>query len=42
MYETNEKELVMEPAFRWAGNPNIILTLKLMSLRLTIQVRGDP
>ncbi|PON67978.1 Synaptotagmin-like mitochondrial-lipid-binding domain containing protein [Trema orientale] len=38
VYETNEKELVMEPAFRWAGNPNIVLTIKLFSRRLTIQL----
>lgn len=37
-YETNEQELVMEPTFRWAGNPNIILTVKLLFLRLTIQL----
>lgn len=38
--ETNENELVMEPAFRWAGNPNIVLVLKLLSLRIKIQVRN--
>ncbi|KAJ6901870.1 synaptotagmin-3-like isoform X1 [Populus alba x Populus x berolinensis] len=31
VYETNEKDLVMEPAIRWAGNPNIVLVLKLIS-----------
>ncbi|KAF4361859.1 hypothetical protein G4B88_009231 [Cannabis sativa] len=36
--KTNEKELVMEPALRWAGNPNISFTIKLLSLRLKIQV----
>ncbi|XP_061997727.1 synaptotagmin-3-like isoform X1 [Rosa rugosa] len=36
--ETNEKELVMEPAFRWAGNPNIVLVVKLLSLRIKIQL----
>ncbi|TYH51242.1 hypothetical protein ES332_D10G259300v1 [Gossypium tomentosum] len=36
--ETNEKELVLEPAVRWAGNPNIVLTLKLLSFRITIQL----
>lgn len=41
VYETNENELVMEPAFRWAGNPNIVLVLKLLSLRITIQVRNE-
>ncbi|PSR98893.1 Synaptotagmin-3 like [Actinidia chinensis var. chinensis] len=38
VYETNEKELVMEPAIKWAGNPNIVLVLKLMSLRITAQL----
>ncbi|EXB61825.1 hypothetical protein L484_012259 [Morus notabilis] len=38
VYDTNEQELVMDPVFRWAGNPNIILTLKLLSLRLKIQL----
>uniref|UniRef100_A0A803P2J1 Uncharacterized protein n=1 Tax=Cannabis sativa TaxID=3483 RepID=A0A803P2J1_CANSA len=36
--KTNEKELVMEPALRWAGNPNISFTIKLLSLRLKIQL----
>ncbi|KAJ6909334.1 hypothetical protein NC652_020352 [Populus alba x Populus x berolinensis] len=38
VYETNEKDLVMEPAIRWAGNPNIVLVLKLMSLQVTVQL----
>ncbi|OAY38852.1 synaptotagmin-3 isoform X1 [Manihot esculenta] len=38
VYETNEKDLVMEPAIRWAGNPNIILVLKLMSLQVKVQL----
>ncbi|PSS05083.1 Synaptotagmin-3 like [Actinidia chinensis var. chinensis] len=38
VYETNEKELVMEPSIKWAGNPNIVLALKLMSLRITVQL----
>ncbi|KAK9283339.1 hypothetical protein L1049_011579 [Liquidambar formosana] len=38
VFETNEKELVMEPAIRWAGNPNIILVLKLLSLRIKFQL----
>jgi len=29
----------MEPAIRWAGNPNIVLVLKLMSLQVTVQVK---
>ncbi|KAL5569338.1 hypothetical protein UlMin_025913 [Ulmus minor] len=36
--KTNEKELVMEQAIRWAGNPNIVLILKLGSLRIKIQL----
>ncbi|XVE68870.1 hypothetical protein DITRI_Ditri09bG0104500 [Diplodiscus trichospermus] len=36
--ETNENELVLEPAVRWAGNPNIVLVLKLLSLRITVQL----
>ncbi|XP_057983474.1 synaptotagmin-3-like isoform X3 [Malania oleifera] len=35
--ETNENELVIEPAVRWAGNPSITLVLKLLSLPITIQ-----
>ncbi|CAK9136102.1 unnamed protein product [Ilex paraguariensis] len=38
MYETNEKKLVMEPAIKWAGNSNIVVALKLLSLRITIQL----
>ncbi|KAH7662675.1 C2 domain-containing protein [Dioscorea alata] len=38
VYETQERELVMEPAIRWAGNPNIIISLKLLSLKLAIQL----
>ncbi|KAK0591972.1 hypothetical protein LWI29_011078 [Acer saccharum] len=38
VYETNEKELVMEPVIKWAGNPNIILVLKLLSLQITLQL----
>ncbi|KAA8516550.1 hypothetical protein F0562_016944 [Nyssa sinensis] len=38
VYESNEKELVFEPAVRWAGNPNIVLVLKVLSLRITVQL----
>ncbi|XP_065872369.1 synaptotagmin-3 isoform X2 [Euphorbia lathyris] len=38
VYETNEKDLVMEPVMRWAGNPDIVLVLKLMSLQFTVQL----
>ncbi|KAM1336781.1 hypothetical protein ACFX13_041817 [Malus domestica] len=38
VYETNENELIIEPAFRWAGNPNIVVVLNLLSLRITVQL----
>ncbi|XP_027104965.2 synaptotagmin-3 isoform X1 [Coffea arabica] len=38
VYETNESELVMEPAIKWAGNPDILVTVKLSSLRILIQL----
>ncbi|KAL5721124.1 hypothetical protein ACHQM5_013722 [Ranunculus cassubicifolius] len=38
VYETNEKVLVIEPAVRWAGNPNINILLKLLFLRLNVQI----
>ncbi|XP_010658397.1 synaptotagmin-3 isoform X2 [Vitis vinifera] len=41
VYETNEKELAMEPAIKWAGNPNIILVLKWLPFRITIQPHVD-
>ncbi|XP_075499125.1 synaptotagmin-3-like [Primulina tabacum] len=36
--ETNERELVMEPAIRWAGNPNIVVVLTISSIRVPIQL----
>ncbi|PIA37329.1 hypothetical protein AQUCO_03000136v1 [Aquilegia coerulea] len=38
IYETNEKELVLEPVLRWAGTPNITLVLKLLSLPIAVQL----
>ncbi|KNA15372.1 hypothetical protein SOVF_098840 [Spinacia oleracea] len=38
VYETNEKQLVLEPAIRWAGNPNIVLAVKLMSVKIRFQL----
>lgn len=38
VYDTNENELVMEPAMKWAGNPNIVLVVKLLSLRIRFQL----
>lgn len=37
-YEMNDRQLVMEPAIRWAGNPNIVLAVKLMSTKIRIQL----
>uniref|UniRef100_A0A803MLH4 Uncharacterized protein n=1 Tax=Chenopodium quinoa TaxID=63459 RepID=A0A803MLH4_CHEQI len=37
-YETNEKQLVLEPAIRWAGNPNIVFAVKFMSAKIRIQL----
>ncbi|CAL5209204.1 unnamed protein product [Lathyrus oleraceus] len=36
--ETNEKELVMEQVIKWAGNPNIVLTLQVLSLKIKVQL----
>ncbi|XP_050211194.1 synaptotagmin-3 isoform X2 [Mercurialis annua] len=38
VYQTNEKDLLMEPAIKWAGNPNIILMLKIMSIPIRVQL----
>nr|GMC47699.1 synaptotagmin-3 isoform X1 [Ipomoea batatas] len=38
VYETNEKELVLEPAIKWAGNSNIVVSIVLLSARIRVQV----
>ncbi|XP_022769209.1 synaptotagmin-2 isoform X1 [Durio zibethinus] len=38
VYVTDEKELIMEPAFKLAGNPNIIIAVKAFGLKATVQV----
>lgn len=38
MYVTDEKELIMEPSVKWAGNPNITIVVKAFGLRATVQV----
>ncbi|XP_061363701.1 synaptotagmin-1-like isoform X3 [Gastrolobium bilobum] len=38
VYSTDEKELIMEPLMKWAGNPNIIVAIKAFGLRATVQV----
>lgn len=39
IYETNERDLVMEPAIKWAGNQNITVAIKVLSQRITVQVK---
>ncbi|KAF4366818.1 hypothetical protein F8388_013883 [Cannabis sativa] len=38
VYTTEEKELIMEPSIKWAGNPNITLAVKAFGLKATVQV----
>ncbi|KAK1297338.1 Synaptotagmin-2 [Acorus calamus] len=38
VYVTDEKELIMEPALKWAGNPNVIVAVKAFGLKATVQV----
>ncbi|KAL5569341.1 hypothetical protein UlMin_025916 [Ulmus minor] len=38
VYETNEKELVIETPVRWAGNPNISVLIKILSLQIRVQL----
>lgn len=40
VYETNEKELIMEPSIKWAGNPNIVVVVNICSLPIRVQVRN--
>lgn len=38
VYVTDEKELILEPSLKWAGNPNILVALKAFGLKATAQV----
>nr|CAD1840745.1 unnamed protein product [Ananas comosus var. bracteatus] len=38
---TDEKELIVEPSIKWAGNPNITVVVKAYGLKATIQVVVD-
>ncbi|XP_024176403.1 synaptotagmin-3 isoform X1 [Rosa chinensis] len=38
VYETNERELIMEPSVKWAGNPNIVVVIKILSIPITLQL----
>ncbi|KAG9442690.1 hypothetical protein H6P81_018544 [Aristolochia fimbriata] len=38
VYVTDEKELIMEPSLKWAGNPNVLVAIKAFGLKATVQV----
>ncbi|KAJ6985752.1 synaptotagmin-2-like [Populus alba x Populus x berolinensis] len=38
VYVTDEKELIMEPCIKWAGNPNVTVVVKAFGLKATAQV----
>ncbi|KAF7810785.1 synaptotagmin-2-like isoform X1 [Senna tora] len=38
VFVTDEKELIMEPCIKWAGNPNVIVAVKAFGLKATAQV----
>lgn len=38
VYVTDEKELIMEPSIKWAGNPNVAVAIKAYGLKASIQV----
>lgn len=38
VFVTEEKELIMEPTLKWAGNPNVTLVIKAFGLKATVQV----
>ena len=40
VYLTDEKELIMEPSIKWAGNPNVTVAVKAFGLKASVQVFG--
>ncbi|KAJ9549054.1 hypothetical protein OSB04_021597 [Centaurea solstitialis] len=38
VYVTDEKELIMEPSIKWAGNPNVSVVARAFGLKATVQV----
>ncbi|CAN6481278.1 unnamed protein product [Victoria cruziana] len=38
VYTTDEKELIMEPSFKWAGNPNVIVIVKAFGMKASVQI----
>ncbi|KAL8120881.1 hypothetical protein AgCh_017891 [Apium graveolens] len=41
VFSTEEKELIMEPTLKWAGNPNILVAAKAFGLKATVQPHVD-
>ncbi|MCO5601508.1 hypothetical protein L7F22_055629 [Adiantum nelumboides] len=37
-FDTQESEMIIEPALKWAGNPNILVAVKAFGLKATIQL----
>ncbi|URE00637.1 C2 domain [Musa troglodytarum] len=37
VYTTDEKELIMEPSLKWAGNPNVTVVVKAFGLKASAQ-----
>ncbi|XP_042458269.1 synaptotagmin-2-like [Zingiber officinale] len=38
VYTTEEKELIIEPSLKWAGNTNVLVVVKAYGLKLTVQM----
>lgn len=38
VYSTEDKELIMEPSLKWAGNPNVMVAAKAFGLKATVQI----
>ncbi|XP_038887568.1 synaptotagmin-2-like isoform X2 [Benincasa hispida] len=38
VYSTDEKELIMEPSIKWAGNPNVLVAAKAFGLKAIVQI----
>ncbi|KAL8122061.1 hypothetical protein AgCh_018701 [Apium graveolens] len=41
VYSTEEKELIMKPTLKWAGNPNILVAAKVFGLKAIVQPHVD-
>lgn len=41
VYDTKEAEMILEPSFKFAGNPNIIVAVKAFGLKATVQVSSE-